>query len=159
MLGLIREHLANLGAKAREVVENVKNGGKHVFNLDGNKVEVEEADLLIASKNKQGYSGVSDHGDTVALDVNLDDKLIEEGLVREIVSKVQTMRKECDFVVTDHIIIGYKAGDHLSKVFADNADEIASGTLANSVTPATSGAFAKEWDVNGEKFILYLTKA
>ena len=69
------------------------------------------------------------------------------------------MRKECDFVVTDHIIIGYTAGEHLSKVFADNAREIASGTLADKVVPATDGAFNKEWDVNGEKFTLYLTKA
>lgn len=159
LLGQIREHLATLGAKAREVVDNVRNGGKHVFHLTGGDVEVEEQDLLISSKNKQGYSVASDHGDTVALDVNLDDKLIEEGLVREIISKVQTMRKECDFVVTDHIVIGYSAGEHLSKVFADNAREIASGTLADTVVQATSGAFEKVWDVNGEKFTLYLTKS
>lgn len=159
MLGQIREHLANLGAKAREVVANVKNGGKHVFRLGDCDVEVEEQDLLISSKNKQGYSVVSDHGDTVALDVNLDDKLIEEGLVREIVSKVQTMRKECGFVVTDHIVIGYKADEHLSRVFADNADEIASGTLADKVEPASSGAHEKAWDVNGEQFTLYLSKS
>lgn len=158
LLGKIRETFANLGAKAREVVDNVRNGGKHIFHIDGDRVEVEEADLLISSKNKQGYSVVSDHGDTVALDVNLDDKLIEEGLVREIVSKIQTMRKECDFVVTDHIIVGYQADDKLAKVFADNADEIAEGCLADSVVPATSGAFSKVWDVNGEKFTLHLTK-
>ena len=83
---------------------------------------------------------------------------MEEGIVREIISKVQTMRKECDFVVTDHIVIGYSAGEHLASVFAKNAKEIAAGTLADSVQPATDGAFRKEWDVNGEKFTLYLTK-
>ncbi|MCM1195407.1 MAG: DUF5915 domain-containing protein, partial [Firmicutes bacterium] len=159
LIGLIRERFANLGAKAREVVENVKNGGKHVFDFDGNKVEVQEDDLLISSKNKEGYSVVSDRGDTVALDVQLTDKLVEEGLVREIVSKVQTMRKECDFVVTDHIIIGYKAEGLLKKVFADYSDEIAQGTLADDVSEGASGAFEKVWDVNGEKFTLYLTKA
>ncbi len=159
MLGLIREHLANLGAKAREVVANVKTKGKHVFNINGSAVEVEEQDLLISTKNKQGYSVVSDHGDTVALDVNLDETLIEEGLVREIISKVQTMRKESGFVVTDHIIIGYNASERLNKVFANNTAEIASSTLADGIKPANSGAFAKEHEVNGEQFTLYLTKA
>lgn len=159
LIGLIRERFANLGALAQEVVNNVKNGGKHIFDFDGNKVEVEEADLLISSKNKQGYSVATDRGDTVALDVNLDDKLIAEGLVREIVSKIQTMRKECGFVVTDHIIVGYQADGALAKVFAEYAGDIASGTLADSVMSANSGAFEKQLDVNGEKFTLYLTKA
>ena len=159
LLGKIREHLTTLGQKAREVVDNVRNGGKHVFHIDGDKVEVEEDDLLISSKNREGYSVVSDHGDTVALDVNLDDKLIEEGLVREIVSKIQTMRKECDFVVTDHIVVGYEADAQLSRIFETNADEIAEGCLADSVVPVTSGAHSKEWDVNGSKFTLHLTKS
>lgn len=159
LLGKIRETLANLGAKAKEVVENVKNGGKHTLDLDGDKVELTESDLLISSKNKEGYSVVSDHGDTVALDVALTPQLIEEGTVREIVSKIQTMRKECDFVVTDHIDVGYEAGEHLAKVFADNAASIADGCLADSVLPAQSGAFTKEWDVNGEKFTLHLSKS
>ena len=159
LLGKIREHLSALGKKAREVVDHVKNGGKHVFNIDGDNVEVVEDDLLISSKNREGYSVVSDRGDTVALDVNLDDNLIEEGLVREIVSKIQTMRKECDFVVTDHITVGYEADENLSKIFANNAAEIADGCLADSVTPATSGAHSKVWDVNGSKFTLHLTKS
>ncbi len=159
LLGKIRVALANLGAKARDVVEHVKNGGKHLFDLDGDKVEVTEGDLLISSKNKEGYSVVSDRGDTVALDVTLTPELIEEGTVREIVSKIQTMRKECDFVVTDHINVGYEADEHLAKVIADNAAEIADGCLADSVLPATSGSFGKQWDINGEKFTLYLTKS
>ncbi len=159
LLGKIRETLANIGSKAREIVECVKNGGKYVLDLGTDKVEVEESDLLISSKNKEGYSVVSDHGDTVALDVTLTPELIEEGTVREIVSKIQTMRKECDFVVTDHINVGYEADAHLAKVFADNAAEIANGCLADSVLPAKSGSYSKEWDVNGEKFTLHLTKA
>lgn len=159
LIGLIRERFANLGATAQEVVNNVKNGGKHTFDFDGNKVEVEEQDLLISSKNKQGYAVVSDRGDTVALDVNLDEKLIEEGLVREIVSKIQTMRKECGFVVTDHILIGYKAEGALVKAFKDYASEIAQGTLADEVKESDGGAFSKRLDVNGEQLVLYLTKA
>ncbi|MBQ2894002.1 MAG: hypothetical protein IJE92_00625, partial [Clostridia bacterium] len=72
--------------------------------------------LLISTKNKQGFSVVSDYGDTVALDVNLTAELVEEGLVREIISKEQTMRKYCDFVVTDHILIGYFADEELAHV-------------------------------------------
>ena len=159
LLNKIRTALSNLGAKAKEVVENVKNGGKHLFDLDGDKVEVTEADLLISSKNKEGYSVVSDRGDTVALDVSLTPQLVEEGYVREIVSKIQTMRKECDFVVTDHIDVGYKADARLSRIFADNAKAIAEGCLADSVLPAEKGAFCKQWDVNGETFTLYLTKS
>ncbi len=159
LLGKIRETLANLGAKAREVVEHVKNGGKHLFDLDGDKVEVTESDLLISSKNKEGYSVVSDHGDTVALDVTLTDSLIEEGLVREIVSKIQTMRKESDLVVTDHIVVGYAADEHLGGIFERYSAEICDGTLADRVERASCGTYAKEWDVNGEKFTLYITKA
>ena len=159
LIGAIRERFANLGERAREVVENVKNGGKHVFDFNGDRVEVSQEDLLISSKNKQGYSVVTDRGDTVALDVNLDDKLIEEGLVREIVSKIQTMRKECGFVVTDHIIVGYQAEGLLAKVFAEYAGEIAQGTLADRVEQADGGAFTKAWDVNGDRFTLHLTKA
>ena len=158
-LGQIRNLFANLGDEARKVVANVANGGTHTFVIDGNDIVVTSADLLISTKNKQGFSVVSDYGDTVALDVNLTAELVEEGLVREIISKVQTMRKECDFVVIDHILIGYVADEELAHVFEKNANEIASATLANVVAPATQGAFEKQWDVNGHKFTLYLTKA
>lgn len=158
LLGKIREALAGLGEKAKKVVEDVKNGGKHILRIDGNDVEVEESDLLVSGKNKEGYSVVSDYGDTVALDVRLTDDLFEEGVVREIISKVQTMRKECNFVVTDHIKIGFRADKHLAGIFARNAATIAEGTLADEVSPAECGAFEKECDANGEKFVLYLTK-
>ena len=157
LLGKIREAVQNLGAKARDLVNDVKNGGKHKFNLGNEVVEVEESDLLISSKNKDGYSVVSDHGDTVALDVTLDEGLVEEGLVREIVSRVQTMRKECGFSVSDHIKIGYKADGELAKVFQNYAQTIADGTLADSVSPSNEGAFSKELEIGSDKFTLYLT--
>ncbi len=159
LLGKIRNALQQLGDEARNVVATVNSGNKYVMNLDGDVVELELADLLISSKNKQGYSVVSDHGDTVALDINLTEELIEEGLVREIVSKIQTMRKEFDFVVTDHIHVGYQCDENLAHVFQQNAQSIASDTLAESVLSATSGTFQKQWDVGGHKFTLYLTKA
>ena len=159
LLGAIRNTFASLGDKAREVVEAVQNGGTYTFVIDNNDVVVGADDLLISSKNKSGYSVVSDHGDTVALDVALTAELIEEGTVREIISKIQTMRKECDFVVTDHIIVGYQADEQLAQVFARNSAEIASGTLADSVLPSTDGEFSKQWDVNGHAFTLFLSHA
>ena len=159
LLNKIRECFANLGDKAKEVVDCVKNGGTYTFDIDGNAVVVSEQDLLISTKNKEGYSVVSDHGDTVALDVTLTDALVEEGIVREIISKIQTMRKECGFVVTDHIVVGYSADEKLSKVFENNAAEIAQSTLANAVVSANDGTFSKQWDVNGQTVTLYLTKA
>ena len=159
ILGKIREKLANLKEKAREVVDTVKSGALFHMDVDGQDVELAESDLLISSANKEGYSVVSDHGDTVALDVTLTDKLVEEGHVREIISKIQSMRKESDFVVTDHIDIGYKADGELADIFVKYADDIAKGTLADSVHPATSGTYEKDIDVNGSKVTLYLTKA
>lgn len=159
ILGKIREKLANLKEKAREVVDTVKSGALFHMDVDGQDVELAESDLLISSANKEGYSVVSDHGDTVALDVTLTDKLVEEGHVREIISKIQSMRKESDFVVTDHIDIGYKADGELADIFVKYADDIANGTLADSVHPATSGTYEKDIDVNGSKVTLYLTKA
>ncbi len=159
LLGAIRNTFASLGDKAREVVEAVQNGGTYTFVIDNNDVVVGADDLLISSKNKSGYSVVSDHGDTVALDVALTAELIEEGTVREIISKIQTMRKECDFVVTDHIIVGYQADEQLAQVFERNSAEIASGTLADSVLPSTDGEFSKQWDVNGHAFTLFLSHA
>ena len=177
LLGKIRETLANLREKATLVVANVKNGGKHVFDIDGEKVEVEEADLLISTKDKAGYSVVSDHGDTVALCTKLNKALIEEGKIREIVSRIQTMRKECDFVVTDHIIVGYSTKRSLANVIAKNVAEISDGCLADSVesvliTPQRKaeadagdkairvrGGWLKACDINGERLYLKLTKA
>ena len=177
ILNKIRETLSTLGEKASQVVANVKNGGKHIFDIDGDKVEVTDTDLLISTKDKEGYSVVSDHGDTVALYTKLNKKLVEEGTVREIVSRIQTMRKECDFVVTDHIIVGYSAKRTLGKVLASNTQEISDGCLADRVEETeityaqklqadssskalqVQDSWVKSCDINGEKLYLKLTKS
>ncbi|MCH5152002.1 MAG: isoleucine--tRNA ligase [Clostridiales bacterium] len=179
LLGKIRETFATLGEKAATVVNNVKNGGKHVFDLDGESVEVTESDLLISTKDKEGYSVVSDHGDTVALCVKLTKSLKEEGLVREIVSKIQTMRKECDFVVTDRITVGYSTNRKLSGVISRHTQDIFDGCLADKVVSTTinpvfkleldldkdklirvrGGSFVKRWEINGERLYLKLSKS
>ncbi len=159
LLGKIREFFATLGEKAKEVVASVKNGGKFNFALDGEQVEVGEEDLLVSTVNVPGYAVATDRDVSVVLDVNLTQELVEEGIEREIVSKVQTMRKECNFVVTDHIVIGYKADGIVKNVFEKYAQDIAKSTLANAVESASEGAFEKEWEVGDYTFTLYLTKA
>ena len=159
ILGQIRNYFANLGDKANELVDTVNAGGKYTFEVDGNAVEVGLEDVLITSQNKPGYSIVADKVYTVALETTLTDELVEEGLEREIVSKIQTMRKDSDFVVTDRIVVKYQADDELAKVMAKYATQIAQDTLANIVEQGDEGTYSKQWDVNGYKLTLFLSKA
>ena len=99
----------------------------------------------------EGYVSEDNNGITVVLDTNLTPELLEEGFVREIISKVQTMRKEADFEVTDKIHIRYEGSEKAEKVFADHASEISSETLALSVEKSTPAGYVKEWNINGEK--------
>lgn len=101
----------------------------------------------------------SDYGDSVALDVTVTPQLAQEGLVREVISKIQTMRKECGFVVTDHVDIGYDGDEEVCRAISDNVEEISRSTLARSVVRASVGKFVKQWEVNGKNFTLCLSKA
>ncbi len=158
ILNKIRETLANLGDKATELVNTVKSGKTYTLDVDGQPVELTLDDVLISSQNKQGYCAVSDHGITVVLDTTLSNSLIDEGLERELVSKVQTMRKESDFVVTDHIVIHYDADKKMQSVIKKFADSIASDTLADSIQ-YVKGCQGKQWDINGHQVVLSLSKA
>lgn len=149
LLGGIRNYFANLGAKAKELVATVKQGLQYSFEVNGETVIVGIDDLLISTKNKEGFSVVEDNGISVALDTELTQELLDEGLVREFVSKVQSMRKECGFVVTDHIAIGYTASDEVAKSIEKYAQEICGDTLANSITRGEVFESDKQWDVNG----------
>ena len=149
LLGGIRNYFANLGAKAKELVATVKQGLQYSFEVNGERVIVGIDDLLISTKNKEGFSVVEDNGISVALDTELTQELLDEGLVREFVSKVQSMRKECGFVVTDHIAIGYTASDEVAKSIEKYAQEICGDTLANSITRGEVFESDKQWDVNG----------
>ena len=159
ILGQIRNYFANLGDKAKQLVDTVNAGDKYTFEVDGNTVEVGLEDVLINSQNKQGYSIVADKVYTVALETTLTDELVEEGLEREIVSKIQTMRKESDFVVTDRIVVKYQADQALANVMAKYATQIAQDTLASVVEQGEGGTYSKQWDVNGYKLTLFLSKA
>jgi isoleucyl-tRNA synthetase len=130
LIGQIKEYLAS--CDAQKVVDEVKRG-THKFTIDGQEVEVGFDDLLITSKSKEGFSAASERGLTVALDTTLTKELIDLGLVRELISKIQTLRKELDFVVTDHIMVGIKADNDFMSVVKEHAEEIMESTLADSL--------------------------
>ncbi len=120
------------------------------LNLPSGKVKLEAEDLLIESKQKDGFYSLSDRGITVAIDTTLTEELIEEGFVRELISKIQTMRKEAGFNVTDHISVTLEGSDKVTETALKKQDDIKGDTLADSLTAESPVGFTKEWDINGE---------
>lgn len=151
LIGKIREHLAQCDSSA--LVNAVRKGETVTVSIDNTLVAFKEEDLLISDKNKEGYQTVSEKGITVILNTELSQELIQEGLMRELVSKIQTMRKESGFNVTDHIVVTYSCGEKLAEVIEKYKSEIMQDTLADSIT-AGSGASLK--DINGEEISLSL---
>lgn len=151
LIGKIREHLAQCNSST--LVNAVRKGETVTVSIDNTLVAFKEEDLLISDKNKEGYQTVSEKGITVILNTELSQELIQEGLMRELVSKIQTMRKESGFNVTDHIAVTYSCGEKLAEVIDKYKSEIMQDTLADSVT-AGSGASLK--DINGEEISLSL---
>jgi isoleucyl-tRNA synthetase len=155
LLGKIKEFLLN--CDGAEVVNTVRSGKSFVTTIDGADVEFSEEDLLISTSNKKGFESASDKGITVVLDTNLTEELIEDGFAREIVSKIQTMRKESGFNVTDHIKAEYQTQGKAKEVFEKFSTQIASETLCDEIKAGCSGDFTKEWNINGESVTLNLT--
>lgn len=151
LIGKIREYLAQCDSTT--LVNAVRKGEAVIVSIDNTPVAFKEEDLLISDKNKKGYQTVSEKGITVILNTELSQELIQEGLMRELVSKIQTMRKESGFNVTDHIVVTYSCGEKLAEVIEKYKSEIMQDTLADSVT-AGSGASLK--DINGEEISLSL---
>lgn len=151
LIGKIREHLAQCDSSA--LVNAVRKGETVTVSIDNTLVAFKEEDLLISDKNKEGYQTVSEKGITVILNTELSQELIQEGLMRELVSKIQTMRKESGFNVTDHIAVTYSCGEKLAEVIEKYKSEIMQDTLADSIT-AGSGSSLK--DINGEEISLSL---
>lgn len=151
LIGKIREYLAQCDSTT--LVNAVRKGEAVIVSIDNTPVAFKEEDLLISDKNKEGYQTVSEKGITVILNTELSQELIQEGLMRELVSKIQTMRKESGFNVTDHIVVTYSCGEKLAEVIEKYKSEIMQDTLADSVT-AGSGASLK--DINGEEISLSL---
>lgn len=141
-----------------EVMETLNSDKPICLNVQGTDVEVFKDDVLIDTQQKDGFVSASDAGFTVVLDTNLTDELIEEGFVREIISKIQTMRKDSGFEVTDRISVVFDGSEKIAKIFAANDAEIKSQTLADSID-AGDAKDGKNWNVNGEKVDIAIQKA
>ena len=147
-LGGIQKKLASLDGNA--AMDELNANGALKFDVDGVAVELTKDDLLIDMAQKEGYVSQEDNKMTVVLDTNLTPELIEEGFVYEIISKIQTMRKDADFEVMDHIRVSINGNEKLSVVADKNKDAIAGKVLADELTANKEYAVTKEWNVNGE---------
>ncbi len=156
-LGEIRTALAEIdGAAAKAELDDC---GAIILNLPGGTVKLETEDLLISVAQKEGYFTAKDKGYTVVLDIQLTEELIREGFIREIISKIQTMRKDSGFEVMDHIEIYIAGNDKLIALLQEDFGEVAASTLADQLhINETAPEFSKEWDINGEKVTLGVKK-
>ena len=155
-LGKIRNILANLNGSAAK--KELDANGFLTIELNDGKINLLPEELLIDMSQKEGYVSQADHGVTVVLDTNLTPALLEEGFVREIISKVQTMRKEAGFEVTDHITVYEEGNDKIKEVMTKYTDEIKNDVLADDMCLDAEGGYSKEWDINGEKVRLAVEK-
>ena len=149
ILGGIKAALENLDGNA--AMDELNATGLLKLDVQGQEVELTKEDLLIDMAQMEGYVSESDNSVTVVLDTNLTEELLEEGFVREIISKIQTMRKEADFEVTDKIKVYYEGTEKAEAVFAKYAAEIAGEVLALEVAKSAPAGYTKEWNINGEK--------
>ena len=155
-LGGIRKYLASLDGNA--AMDDLKAEGALRFDVNGVGVELTEEDLLIDTARKEGYVSQEDGGFTTVLDTNLTPELVEEGYVYELISKIQTMRKESGFEVMDRIRVSLSGNDKLSAVAAKNEAAIAGKVLADRIEKDTELANQKKWDINGEKVTIGVQK-
>ena len=156
LLGGIRTALSELdGNKAMDKL-NEKEELK--LDINGEEVVLSREDLLIETAQMEGYVSESDNGITVVLDTNLTEELLQEGFVREIISKIQTMRKEADFEVTDKIYVTYEGSEKAESIFAQYGRQIGDEVLALSVEKKTPAGYTKEWNINGEKVTMGVEK-
>ena len=151
-LGGIQKHLAALDGNA--AMDELNADGALKFDVDGVAVELTKDDLLIDMAQKEGYVSQEDNRMTVVLDTNLTPELVEEGFVYEIISKIQTMRKESGFEVTDHIRVSINGNDKLSEIAQKNKEAISGKVLADELTSGAEYAVSKEWNINGENAVI-----
>ena len=149
LLNKIKATLSELdGNKA---MAELKSTGELKLDIDGQEIVLLEEDLLIDMAQMEGYVSESDHTITVVLDTNLTPELIEEGFVRELVSKIQTMRKEAGFEVMDKIRVYAKDNDKIVSIMKNHGDEIKSEVLAEEIVTGETKGYEKEWNINSEK--------
>jgi len=150
--------LPKIGAYLAEVDGNMfmseLRAGSAKFKIDDTDVELLLDDVLVETAEKEGFLSSGEGDIVVVLDTNLTDELIEEGFVGELISKIQTMRKEADFQVVDRINVWQSGNEKLSGVFERNAAEIKAVVLADAIENASGGEYIKEWSINGEMITL-----
>ena len=158
-LGGIRQYLSEIDGNS--AMDTLNTEGSLRFEVDGTEVVLEKEDLLIDVMQVEGYVSDGDNEVTVVLDTNLSEELLEEGFVREIISKVQTMRKEAGFEVMDKITLTYIGNEKLDGIIRKNAEEIQNELLALAVEEreADEDAYAKKWSINGEELTLGVKKS
>ncbi len=156
LLGGIRQALTDIdGSKA---MQELRSAGVLTLDINGNQVELSEEDLLIETAQTEGYVTETEGEVSVVLDTNLTPALIEEGFVREIISKVQTMRKEAGFEVMDKISVFVKDNDKIMEIMQTHQEEIMKDVLAENIVLGETEGYVKEWNINKEKVTLGVTK-
>ena len=147
-LGGIKQYLAQVdGNKA---MDDLNANGCITFDVNGENVVLSKEDLLIDMAQKEGYVSQADNNLTVVLDTNLTEELIEEGFVREVISKIQTMRKEAGFEVTDKIVVYIDGNEKVSKIVQANAKNMMSDVMAVDMKTGVMAGYSKQWNINGE---------
>ena len=156
LLGGIRQALTDINGTA--AMNELRTNGVLKLDINGNDVELTEEDLLIETAQTEGYVSESDGETSVVLDTNLTPELIEEGFVREIISKIQTMRKEAGFEVMDKIVVYAHGNDKLQDVMKAHEDEIKSEVLADEMVLGETDGYVKEWNINKEAVTMGVKK-
>ena len=156
LLGGIKQALTNINGTA--AMNELRTNGVLKLDINGNDVELTEEDLLIETAQTEGYVSESDGETSVVLDTNLTPELIEEGFVREIISKIQTMRKEAGFEVMDKIVVYAHGNDKIQDVMKAHEDEIKSEVLADEMVLGETDGYVKEWNINKEAVTMGVKK-
>ena len=156
LLNKIKTALAELDGNG--AMQELRSTGELKLAIDGQEVVLSEEDLLIDTAQMEGYVSESDNAVTVVLDTNLTPELIEEGFVRELISKIQTMRKEAGFEVMDRIRIGVEGNDRISEIFGAHGEQIRSEVLADEIRINETTGYVKEWKINSEQVVLSVEK-
>ena len=156
LLGGIRQALTDINGTA--AMNELRTNGVLKLDINGNDVELTEEDLLIETAQTEGYVSESDGETSVVLDTNLTPELIEEGFVREIISKIQTMRKEAGFEVMDKIKVYAHGNDKIQDVMKAHEDEIKSEVLADEMVLGETDGYVKEWNINKEAVTMGVKK-
>ena len=156
LLNAIRTALTEVDGNA--TMDKLNESGSFELNVDGQTIELSKDDVLIEMTQKEGFVASSDKGITVVLDTNLTPELIEEGFVREVISKVQTMRKDAGFEVMDKINLYVSGNDKIADIVNKNAAQVKTVVLAQDIITGKTAGFEKEWDINGEKVTLAVEK-